>query len=74
VGEYWSAWKNKRRELAEDVSGLKERIGEEIGQRFFARPGARILTSLPGTWGRSSEPSSSWASWATSLLSRVLIG
>jgi hypothetical protein len=30
---------------------LKERIesiGEEIGQRFFARPGARILISLAG--------------------------
>jgi transposase len=38
-------------ELAEDVLGLKERIesiDEEIGQRFFARPEARILTSLPG--------------------------
>jgi len=38
-------------ELARDVLGLKERlksIDEEIGQRFFARPEARILTSLPG--------------------------
>jgi transposase len=38
-------------ELAEDVLGLKERvesIDEEIGERFFARPEARILTSLPG--------------------------
>jgi transposase len=38
-------------ELAEDVLGLKERINtldEELGQRFFARPEARILTSLPG--------------------------
>jgi transposase len=38
-------------ELAEDVLGLKERIralDEELGQRFFARPEARILTSLPG--------------------------
>ena len=38
-------------ELAEDVLGLKERINildEEIGQRFFARPEARILASLPG--------------------------
>jgi transposase len=38
-------------ELAADVLGLKERlesIDEEIGQRFFARPEARILTSLPG--------------------------
>ncbi len=38
-------------ELAKDVLGLKERIesiDEEIGQRFFARPEARILISLPG--------------------------
>jgi transposase len=38
-------------ELAKDVLGLKERvesIDEETGQRFFARPEARILTSLPG--------------------------
>jgi transposase len=38
-------------ELAKDVLGFKERIEsveEEIGQRFFARPEARILTSLPG--------------------------
>jgi transposase len=38
-------------ELAKDVLGLKERIesiDEEIGQRFFARPEAQILTSLPG--------------------------
>jgi transposase len=38
-------------ELAGDVLGLKERlesIEEEIGQRFFARPEARVLTSLPG--------------------------
>ena len=38
-------------ELAKDVLGFKERlesIDEEIGQRFFARPEARILTSLPG--------------------------
>jgi transposase len=38
-------------ELAEDVLGLKERINtldEELGGRFFARPEARILTSLPG--------------------------
>src|SRR5215207_9699332 len=38
-------------ELAKDVLVLKERlesIDEEIGQRFFARPEARILTSLPG--------------------------
>jgi transposase len=38
-------------ELAKDVLSLKERIesiDEEIGQRFFARPEARILSSLPG--------------------------
>jgi transposase len=38
-------------ELAAEVLSLKERlesIDEEIGQRFFLRPGARILTSLPG--------------------------
>jgi transposase len=38
-------------ELAEDVLALKERIAhtdEELGRRFFARPEARILTSLPG--------------------------
>jgi transposase len=38
-------------ELAAEVLSLKERIesiDEEIGQRFFARPGARILISLPG--------------------------
>jgi transposase len=38
-------------ELAEDVLGLKERIcalDEELQKRFFARPEARILTSLPG--------------------------
>jgi transposase len=38
-------------ELAKDILGFKERIegiDEEIGQRFFARPEALILTSLPG--------------------------
>lgn len=38
-------------ELANDVLGFKEcieSIDEEIGQRFFARPEAWILTSLPG--------------------------
>ena len=38
-------------ELAKDVLSLKERIesiDEEIGERFFARPEARILISLPG--------------------------
>jgi transposase len=38
-------------ELAKDVLGLKERvesIDEELQKRFFARPEARILTSLPG--------------------------
>lgn len=38
-------------ELAEEVLSLKDHIestNEEIGQRFFARPEAPILTSLPG--------------------------
>jgi transposase len=38
-------------ELAAEVLSLKERIesiDEEIGQRFFIRPGARVLVSLPG--------------------------
>jgi transposase len=38
-------------ELAKDVLSLKERIesiDEEIGERFFARPEARVLISLPG--------------------------
>jgi transposase len=38
-------------ELAEEVLAFKVRIGsidEEIGQRFFARPEALILNSLPG--------------------------
>jgi len=38
-------------ELAKDILALKERIeniDEELGKRFFARPEARILTSLPG--------------------------
>src|SRR5215203_4131415 len=38
-------------ELAAEVLSLKERIesiNEGIGQRFFVRPEARILTSLPG--------------------------
>jgi transposase len=38
-------------ELAAEILALKERIesiDEEIGQRFFARPEARILISLPG--------------------------
>ena len=38
-------------ELAKDVLGLKERVeslDEGLKQRFFARPEARILTSLPG--------------------------
>jgi transposase len=38
-------------ELAKDVLGFKERvesIDEELEKRFFARPEARILTSLPG--------------------------
>jgi transposase len=38
-------------ELAGEILALKERIegvDEELGQRFFARPEAPILTSLPG--------------------------
>jgi transposase len=38
-------------ELAREILALKERIesiDEEIGQRFFARPEAAILSSLPG--------------------------
>jgi transposase len=38
-------------ELAGDVLGLKERIesiDEELEKRFFARPEARVLISLPG--------------------------
>jgi len=38
-------------ELAGEILALKERIGgidEELGQRFFVRPEAPILTSLPG--------------------------
>jgi transposase len=38
-------------ELAKDVLGFKERvedIDKELGKRFFARPEAQILTSLPG--------------------------
>ena len=38
-------------QLTAEVLALKERIesiDEEIGRRFFARPGARILISLPG--------------------------
>ena len=38
-------------ELAKDILGLKQRIesiDEELQKRFFARPEARILISLPG--------------------------
>ncbi len=38
-------------ELAREILALKERIesvDEDLGQRFFARPEAKILTSLPG--------------------------
>jgi transposase len=38
-------------ELAKEVLTLKERIealDEELGERFFARPEAQIITSLPG--------------------------
>jgi hypothetical protein len=63
-------------ELAKDVLGFKERIegiDEEIGQRFFARAEARILTSLPQAWDRSSGPSFWWP-WATSAPSRAPTG
>jgi transposase len=63
-------------ELAAEVLSLKERIesiDEEIGQRFFALPGARVLISLPGMGPISSGPSS-WSALATSLLSRAPIG
>ena len=63
-------------ELAKDVLGLKERIesiDEEIGQRFFARPEARILKVACQAWERSSGPSS-WSVWATSVPSRVPTG
>jgi hypothetical protein len=64
-------------ELAGDVLGLKERlesIDEEIGQRFFARPEARVLTRGCQAWDRSSGPSSSWWPWVRSLPLRVLTG
>ena len=38
-------------ELADEILALKERIealDEELGERFFARPEAQIITSLPG--------------------------
>ena len=38
-------------ELAEEILTFKERIealDEELGERFFARPEAQIITSLPG--------------------------
>jgi hypothetical protein len=63
-------------ELAKDVLSLKERIesiDEEIGERFFARPEARILTSLLEAWDRSSGPSFWWP-WVTSEPSRVPTG
>ena len=63
-------------ELAEEILAFKERIesiDEEIGQRFFARPEARILKVACQAWERSSGPSS-WSVWATSVPSRVLTG
>ena len=62
-------------ELANDVLGFKERIesiDEEIGKRFFARPEARILTSLPGMGPILGAEF--WWPWATSAPSRVLTG
>jgi transposase len=64
-------------ELAKDVLGLKERIesiDEEIGQRFFARPEARVLISLPGGMGHRSSGLSSWWAWVRSVPLRVLRG
>jgi transposase len=49
-------------ELAEEILAFKERIqriDEEISQRFFARPEARILRVACRAWDRSSGPSSS---------------
>jgi hypothetical protein len=63
-------------ELAEEVLAFKERIesiDEEIGQRFFARPEARILRVACRAWDRSSGPSFSFV-WARYQLSRVLTG
>ena len=63
-------------ELAAEVLALKERIesiDEEIGRRFFARPGARILSLACQAWDRSSGPSS-WSAWVTSLRSRAPTG
>ena len=63
-------------ELAKDVLGLKgrlESIDEELQRRFFARPEARILTSLPGMGPISSGPSFWWP-WATSAPSLVQRG
>jgi hypothetical protein len=63
-------------ELAEEILAFKERIesiDEEIGQRFFARPEARILKVACQAWERSSGPSS-WSVWATSVPSRVPTG
>jgi len=60
-------------ELAKDILALKEgieSIDEELEKRFFARPEARILTSLPGMGPRSLGPSSWWP-WVTSAPSRV---
>jgi hypothetical protein len=62
-------------ELAAEVLALKERIesiDEEIGERFFARPEARVLRVACRAWDRSSGPSS-WSVWATSAPSRVPI-
>ena len=62
-------------ELAAEVLSLKERIesiDEEIGQRFFARPEARMLTSLPGMGPILGQ--SFWWPWATSAPSRVPTG
>ena len=62
-------------ELAAEVLTFKERIesiDEEIGQRFFARPEARVLRVACRAWDRSSGPSF-WSVLATSTPSRVPI-
>jgi hypothetical protein len=62
-------------ELAKDVLSLKERIesiDKELKQRFFARPEARILISLPGM-GPILGPSS-WSPWVRSVPSLAPTG
>src|SRR3712207_5503034 len=63
-------------ELAGEILALKERIesiDEELQKRFFARPEARILASLPGMGLWSSEPSF-WSPWEICVPSGALTG